>query len=88
MQKGEFKGFAKNSHSTEISKQTATTTANNKKTPVRYAFLYCNSPVTQRQYPERLKIFFDSVGILPNGNLEEQGQAFLDQASLCYYPLG
>jgi integrase len=53
--------------------------ANSKKlTPVRYAFLYCNSPSTQRQYPKRLKIFFDFAGV-EGADLEEQGQAFLDQ---------
>jgi hypothetical protein len=47
--------------------------------PVSYAFTYLNSPDTQRQYPKRLKLFFDHVG-LPGKNLEEQGQAFLDKA--------
>jgi integrase len=55
------------------------TTNSAKKTPVRYAFLYCNSPSTQRQYPKRLKLFFDFVGIEGN-DLEEQGQNFLDKA--------
>jgi hypothetical protein len=58
---------------------TTTKTTQAKKTPVRYAFMYCNSPSTQRQYPKRLKIFFDFVGIEGN-DLEEQGQNFLDKA--------
>src|SRR5829696_6757557 len=41
--------------------------------------MYCNSPSTQRQYPKRLKLFFDFAGIEGN-DLEEQGQNFLDKA--------
>jgi hypothetical protein len=47
--------------------------------PVSYAFKYLNSPDTQRQYPKRLKLFFDHVE-LPGKDIEVQGQAFLDIA--------
>jgi hypothetical protein len=59
---------------------TATTTKStiaNK--PVSYAFMFCNSPSTKTQYPRRLKLFFDFIG-LEGEDLEEQGQAFLDHA--------
>lgn len=49
-----------------------------KKNPVSYAFKYLNSPETQRQYPKRLKLLFDHVG-LTGDSLEAQGQAFLDK---------
>ena len=58
---------------------TATTTATTKiKEPVSYAFKYLNSPYAKRQYPRRLKLFFDHLELA--GELEEQGQAFLDKA--------
>jgi hypothetical protein len=47
--------------------------------PVQFAYTYLNSPETQRQYSQRLKHFFDHVG-LPGRTIEEQGQAFLDEA--------
>ena len=54
------------------------------KNPVSYAFKYLNSPETQRQYPKRLKLLFDHVGLNGGGggdssSLEAQGQAFLDK---------
>src|ERR687891_1347495 len=55
--------------------QITKTTISNK--PVSYAFMYCNSPSTKKQYPRRLKLFFDFIGI-PGKDLEEQGQTFLD----------
>jgi hypothetical protein len=42
--------------------------------------MYCSSPSTQRQYPRRLKLFFDFIG-LEGQDIEEQGQAFLDQTT-------
>src|SRR5918996_1803287 len=57
--------------------QITKTTISNK--PVSYAFMYCNSPSTKKQYPRRLKLFFDFIGI-PGKDLEEQGQTFLDYA--------
>jgi integrase len=50
-----------------------------KKHPVKYAFMYCRSPSTQRQYPKRLKLFFDFIQV-EGADLEEQGQNFLDKA--------
>lgn len=58
----------------------ASITGNNKKKPVTYAFMYCSSPSTQRQYPRRLKLFFDFIG-LEGQDIEEQGQALLDQTT-------
>lgn len=51
------------------------------KSPVSYAFKFLNSPETQRQYPKRLKLFFDHIGldIGDSSSLEAQGQAFLDK---------
>jgi integrase len=49
------------------------------KRPVEYAYIYINSPQTRKQYPTRLKQFFDFIG-LEGDDLEQQGQAFLDQA--------
>jgi hypothetical protein len=49
-----------------------------KKNPVSYAFKYLNSPETQRQYPKRLKLPFDHIG-LTGDSLEAQVQAFLDK---------
>lgn len=55
----------------------ATTTATTKrKEPVSYAFKYLNSQYAKRQYPRRLKLFFDHLE-LAAGELEEQGQAFV-----------
>jgi hypothetical protein len=34
-----------------------------KKNPVSHAFKYLNLPETQRQYPKRLKLLFDHVGL-------------------------
>lgn len=47
------------------------------KNPVSYAFKYLNSPETQRQYPKRLKLLFDHIGLAIGDSLEAQGQAFL-----------
>jgi hypothetical protein len=52
------------------------------KNPVSYAFKYLNSPQTQRQYPKRLKLLFDHIGLTgeeEDSSLEAQGQAFLDK---------
>jgi hypothetical protein len=57
---------------------TATTTTTKRREPVSYAFKYLNSPYAKRQYPRRLKLFFDHLELA--GELEEQGQAFLDKA--------
>jgi hypothetical protein len=48
--------------------------------PVLYAFKYLNSPETQRQYPKRLKLFFDYIE-MPGKDIEKQGQAFLEKAT-------
>jgi hypothetical protein len=32
-------------------------------TPVFYAFKYLNSSESQRKYPERLKLFFNHIGL-------------------------
>jgi hypothetical protein len=58
--------------------QQRTTIQTRQKTPVAYAFTYLNSPNTIRQYPRRLQLFFEFVGL--NGDdLEQQGQAFIDE---------
>jgi hypothetical protein len=57
---------------------TATITTTKRKEPASYAFKYLNSPYAKRQYPRRLKLFFDHLELA--GELEEQGQAFLDKA--------
>ena len=49
------------------------------KTPVAYAFTYLNSPATVKQYPKRLQAFFEFIGLRPGDDLEQQGQAFLDE---------
>jgi hypothetical protein len=46
--------------------------------PVSYAFMFCNNPSAKRQYPRRLKLFFDSIGL--EVDLEQQGQAFLENS--------
>jgi hypothetical protein len=51
---------------------------NNIKKPVEYAFLYVNSSFTKVNYRSKLKLFFDYLG-LPGGDLEQQGQAFLEK---------
>ncbi len=33
------------------------------KNPISYAFKYLNSPETQRQYPRRLKLLFEHIGL-------------------------
>jgi hypothetical protein len=48
--------------------------------PVLYAFKYLNSPQTQRQYPKRLKLFFEYIE-MPGKDIEEQGQVFLEKAA-------
>jgi hypothetical protein len=47
--------------------------------PVSYAFSYINSPKTAKQYPKRLQIFFNYLG-MQGEDLEQQGRAFLEQA--------
>ena len=54
------------------------TNSSSDKRPVDYAFIYINSPQTRKQYPTRLKQFFDFIGL--DGDLEQQGQAFLEKA--------
>ncbi|HZA48931.1 MAG TPA: hypothetical protein VE521_08430 [Nitrososphaera sp.] len=51
------------------------------KNPVSYALKYLNLPGTQRQYPKRLKLFFNHVGLTggESSSLKAQGQAFLDK---------
>ncbi|MGH9955323.1 MAG: hypothetical protein ACRD39_06645, partial [Nitrososphaeraceae archaeon] len=51
----------------------------NKKQPVTHAFNFVRAKITKDHYRKRLKIFFDHIG-LPGADLDEQGQAFLDQA--------
>jgi hypothetical protein len=58
-------------------KATTTTSAKN---PVAYAFsLIGSSKHTKRQYPKRLKLFFDYIGV-QGTDLEQQGLVFLEQA--------
>jgi hypothetical protein len=57
---------------------TTTTQTTRQKTPVAYSFTYLNSPNTVRQYPRRLQLFFEFVGLKGN-DLEQQGQVFLDK---------
>ena len=47
--------------------------------PVTEVFSECKSKVTRKQYPPTLKRFFDYLG-LPGGNVDAQGQAFLNEA--------
>lgn len=58
---------------------TTTTINNSKKTPVKYALVYCRTEITKHQYRKRLKQFFDYIG-LQGADLEAQGQAFLNNA--------
>jgi hypothetical protein len=58
--------------------------AQQQKNRLSYAFKYLNSPETQRQYPKRLKLFFDHIGLdigdsSSSSSLEAQRQAFLDK---------
>jgi hypothetical protein len=58
--------------------QRTQTTTTRQQTPVAYAFIYLNSSNTANQYPKRLQLFFEILG-LQGENLEQQGQAFLDE---------
>ncbi len=49
------------------------------KTSVDFAFMSIRSPITKKQYPRRLKLFFDYLGLEGN-SLEEQAQTFLIKA--------
>lgn len=49
-------------------------------TPVDFAFMSVRSPTTKKQYPRRLKQFFDFIGGLSGDTVEEQALAFLAQA--------
>jgi hypothetical protein len=49
--------------------------------PVAYVTTYLNSPKTIEQYPKRLQIFFEFLGLEGNGDIEQQGQAFLEQVN-------
>jgi integrase len=40
--------------------------------------MYLRSQDSQRQYPKKLKLLFDHLGL--EGNIEQQGQAFLEKA--------
>jgi hypothetical protein len=77
MQKGAQSSSASRLANDDDDKPTKTTSA--KKMPVAYAFMFIGSPHTKRQYPKRLKLFFDFTGI-EGTDLEQQGQAFLEQA--------
>jgi hypothetical protein len=46
--------------------------------PIAYVCTYLNSPTTIEQYPKRLQIFFEFLG-LEGDDIEQQGQAFLEQ---------
>jgi hypothetical protein len=48
-------------------------------TPVAYVFDSLDSPYTKERYSERLKAFFDFIGLEGN-SLEEKGKAFLAKA--------
>jgi hypothetical protein len=53
-------------------------------TPVSYAFSFLNNPETQRQYPRRLKLLFDCIGLNTTvvgekDPLEAQGRAFMNK---------
>ena len=48
-------------------------------TPIAFALTSIRSIYTKKQYPGRLKAFFNYIG-LPGNSLEEQAQAFLAQA--------
>jgi hypothetical protein len=54
------------------------------KKPVSHAFIYLNSQDMRREYPKRLKKFFDYLGLPADDggddDLDKQGQAFLDKA--------
>jgi integrase len=60
--------------------QPRATTTTSAKNPVAYAFsLIGSSKHTKRQYPKRLKLFFDYIGV-QSTDLEQQGLVFLEQA--------
>lgn len=64
------------------SSSTTTTTKPNskkKKEPVSYMLMFKRSPSTRRQYPKRLKLFFNFIG-LEGANEDEQALNFLEQA--------
>ena len=42
-----------------VQKATTTTSSNQHQRPVAYAFMYVNAADTKRQFPKRLKQFFD-----------------------------
>jgi hypothetical protein len=48
-------------------------------TPVEFAFMGIRAPLTKKQYPRTLNLFFDFIG-LSGDTVEEQAQAFLAQA--------
>jgi integrase len=50
-----------------------------KTSPVSYAFEFLRSEDSQKQYPKKVKLLFDYLG-LEGKNLEQQGQAFLEKA--------
>src|SRR5918996_3694306 len=47
--------------------------------PVTEVFADCKSPVTRKEYPKRLKKFFEHLALAGN-TVDEQGQVFLDRA--------
>lgn len=62
---------------TSASAATPTTAYKNK--PVSYAYGFIDAEITKKQYKQRLKRFFDSIG-LEGQDIEEQGQQFLEYA--------
>ncbi len=48
-------------------------------TPVKFAFISIRAPLTKKQYPRRLKLFFDHI-VIRGENIEEQAQPFLAKA--------
>lgn len=48
-------------------------------TPVEFAFISLRSPLTKKQCPGRLKLFFDFIK-MEGADVEEQGRVFLVKA--------
>lgn len=47
---------------------------------MEFAFISIRSPLTKKQCPGRLKLFFDYLGLGGGDSVEEQGRVFLAKA--------
>lgn len=69
-----------NNNNNNSSDRTTITIITRQTAPVAYALNSSDSPSTKERYTEKLKVFFDFIG-MEGDSLEEKGQNFLAKAN-------